>query len=110
MNTDLNTQIKNTKEHIQQLEQMLAAARQQLAILESHANAKPVEFVKNETIAMKVIVSVKLKCGENEKWVECSVDDYEKDIEMLKEFENLSEEMAQQLRTFIVDFKKKNNL
>ena len=110
MSNELQNQIQNTKEHIQQLEQMLENARKQLSMLEARANSQPVQIIKNEITKMKVIVSVQLKSGENERWVECSVDDYEKDIELLKEFENLSDEMAEQLKTFIVEFKKKNNL
>ena len=110
MNADLENQIKATKEHIQQLETMLTNAKKQLQTLEAKANSKPVEKIKNEEIKINVIVSIQLKNGENTKWVECSVNDYEKDIEQLKEFENLSDEMADQLRSFVIDFKKKNNL
>ena len=84
---EIEKEIEQTQKQIKMLEEMLNSSKQQLISLQSKLNSKNIE-----------------------KWVEININDYEKEIELLIQYENLDEEMKNQLITFINDFKQKNHL
>ncbi|BFU26050.1 hypothetical protein EHI8A_144060 [Entamoeba histolytica HM-1:IMSS-B] len=107
---ELKTQIDSVKSQIDTLEMMLKNARHQLSSLQAKYNATTVQTIPNEIINEKLILKVLIKGEESEKWVECGIDDPEKEIQLLVENDGINEEMKRQLLRYISDFKQKNNL
>lgn len=104
------SQIDQLKKQVATLEGMLKRARTQLAALESKKAAVPLTAAPNEVLKETVQLRVLVRSDERERWVECGLDDPEKEVELAAENYGLSDEAKRQLLQLVTDFKAKNGL
>ena len=105
---EIKTEIESLNKQNKQLREMLEANVKRLNQLHSILDDKKIEKIEDKKTSG--ILRILFRVSNEDKWIECGIEDIDKEVEQAKEMYNLDDKLQQELKTLLTSFKQKNNL